>query len=123
MRRSLTLASGLLLLVLLVALWQQKSLPAPIPLTPRLTGEPEYCLTCHSYLPEISPSHPVEVFGCVLCHGGERLALETDLAHSTLRGGKNPSDLNVVSQSCGGSNCLRAASGRSTVWIAIRAPK
>ncbi len=44
-------------------------------------------------------------FGCVTCHGGERLALDADLAHSTMRGGANPSDLSVVEASCGGSSC------------------
>ena len=77
----------------------------PIALVPTLTGQVEYCLTCHADLPEISPSHPVAAFGCVLCHGGERLALEADLAHSSMRGGKNPSDLSVVEESCGGSEC------------------
>ena len=77
----------------------------PIALVPTLTGQVEYCLSCHADLPEISPSHPVETFGCVLCHGGERLALEADLAHSSMRGGKNPSDLSVVEDSCGGSDC------------------
>jgi hypothetical protein len=56
-------------------------------------------------LPEISPSHPVETFGCVLCHGGERLALDADLAHSTMRGGRNPSEFSVVEASCGGEQC------------------
>jgi hypothetical protein len=79
--------------------------PAPVELIPTLTGQPEYCLTCHSDLPEISSSHPVKQFGCVICHGGERLALNADLAHSTMRGGANPSDLTVVEQSCGGSQC------------------
>ena len=69
------------------------------------TGQVEYCLTCHSDLPQISKSHPVQIFGCVLCHGGERLALDTNLAHSTMRGGKNPSDFSVVQASCGGDNC------------------
>jgi len=41
----------------------------------------------------------------VSCHGGERLALDADLAHSTMRGGANPSDLSVAEISCGGSNC------------------
>ena len=43
----------------------------PVGITPTLTGQAEYCLTCHADLPEISQSHPVETFGCVLCHGGE----------------------------------------------------
>jgi hypothetical protein len=41
----------------------------------------------------------------VLCHGGERLALDANLAHSTMRGGKNPADFSVVQISCGGVNC------------------
>ncbi len=99
------LAAALLLLAALSALWRSTRSPEPVALTPSLTGETEYCLTCHTGLPEISHSHPVETFGCVRCHGGERLALEADLAHSTMRGGANPSDLKVVEQSCGGSEC------------------
>jgi mono/diheme cytochrome c family protein len=105
MRRSLALASAFLLATLLVTAWHEDHRPEPVALTPTLTGETEYCLTCHGDLPEISASHAVEVFGCVICHGGERLALDADLAHSTLRGGNNPSDLTVVEESCGGSTC------------------
>ena len=105
MRRLLTLSSFLFLLALLLVGWWNIRQPNPIELTPTLTGQPEYCLTCHADLPEISASHPVETFGCVSCHGGERLALDADLAHSTMRGGANPSDLSVVEASCGGSNC------------------
>jgi hypothetical protein len=105
MRRSIVIASGILLLALALAWWMNSRRPEPVTLIPTLTGQPEYCLTCHSDLQEISPSHPVETFGCVLCHGGERLALDADLAHSTMRGGRNPSDLSVVETSCGGSNC------------------
>ena len=105
MRPALLAASGLLFFTLLVVGWKQLHQPQPLALTPTLTGQVEYCLTCHSDLPEISPSHPVSAFGCVLCHGGERLSLEAGLAHSTLRGGKNPSDLAIVESSCGGSNC------------------
>ncbi len=105
MRRSLAFSALLLFAALLFAWWQSSRAPQPVALTPVLTGETEYCLTCHADLPEISPSHPVDVFGCVLCHGGERLALDPDLAHATLRGGANPSDLSVVEASCGGGNC------------------
>ncbi len=65
----------------------------------------EYCLTCHSDLAQISSSHPVKTFGCVICHGGEPLSLDAALAHSTMRGGTNPSDYAVVQASCGGDNC------------------
>ncbi|HEY5982095.1 MAG TPA: hypothetical protein VIU38_01365 [Anaerolineales bacterium] len=79
--------------------------PRPVELIPTLTQQPEYCLTCHAELEEISAAHPVKTFGCVVCHGGERLALDGDLAHSTMRGGANPSDFSVVEQSCGSEQC------------------
>ncbi len=85
--------------------WRQNQSLKPIAITTSITGKTEYCLTCHADIPEISPSHPVETFGCVLCHGGEPLALDADLAHSTMRGGSNPSDLSVVETSCGGEMC------------------
>jgi hypothetical protein len=105
MRRLILISSGILFLTMMAAWWLTSRQPEPVLLIPTLTGQPEYCLTCHSELPEISSSHPVKTFGCVICHGGERLALNADLAHSSMRGGANPSDLSVVQQSCGGSNC------------------
>ncbi|MFA5872647.1 MAG: hypothetical protein WC832_01660 [Anaerolineales bacterium] len=104
-RYFLLVASFSLLLGLLITAWQESRHPKPIALTPTLTGQVEYCLTCHADLAEISSSHPVNTFGCVLCHGGELLALDANLAHSTMRGGKNPSDFSVVLASCGGTNC------------------
>jgi hypothetical protein len=105
MKRTLTFASGLLLITLALVSWLNTRQPQPVELVPTLTGQTEYCLTCHSDVQEISSSHPIQTFGCVICHGGERLALDADLAHSTMRGGANPSDLSVVEMSCGGSNC------------------
>lgn len=94
-----------LLSVIAVAWWFAAQQPEPVSLVPTLTGEEEYCLTCHSDLPEISASHPIAAFGCVSCHGGERLALDAELAHSSMYGGGNPSSLAVVEQGCGGSEC------------------
>jgi hypothetical protein len=105
MLRRITAASALLLLVTLIGAWRLRQGPTPIALTPSLTGETEYCQTCHAELPEISSSHPVDTFGCVICHGGERLALDADLAHSSMRGGSNPADLAVAQASCGGGDC------------------
>ena len=105
MNRHFFIASFLLFLAAGFVFWQQNRNPKPIAITPSITGETEYCVTCHSDIPEISPSHPVETFGCVICHGGEALALDADLAHSTMRGGANPSDLSVVEASCGGEMC------------------
>jgi len=105
MKKILTFASGLLFLSLVFVSWMNSRGPKPVKLVPSLSDQPEYCITCHADVPEISASHPIETFGCVSCHGGERLALDADLAHSTMRGGANPSDLSVVEASCGGSNC------------------
>jgi hypothetical protein len=105
MRRLLPLFSFLFLLTILLVWWLDSRQPKAVKLIPTLTNQPEYCITCHTDLPEISASHPVKTFGCVRCHGGERLALDADLAHSTMRGGSNPSDLLVVEESCGGSDC------------------
>ena len=77
----------------------------PIALVPSLTGQPEYCLTCHEGIEEISPAHPTEVFGCVRCHGGQPLALDEQTAHAGLLGGRNPSTLDVVEAACGGTEC------------------
>ncbi len=105
MHRYFFLTSILLFFASGLVFWRQNQNPKPIAITPSITGKTEYCITCHADVPEISQSHPVETFGCVLCHGGEPLALDADLAHSAMRGGANPSDLSVVEASCGGEMC------------------
>lgn len=101
----LSVSSGFFLVALFIVWFMDSRQPKPIEIIPSVTGQPEYCVTCHADVPEISQSHSVESVGCVSCHGGERLALDEDLAHSTMRGGANPSDLSVVETSCGGSSC------------------
>lgn len=104
-RIRLLVAPGALFITVALAAILQNNSVQPRSITPTLTGQPEYCVSCHDDLPQISPSHPIESFGCVTCHGGEALALEAELAHSSLRGGANPSDLSVVERSCGGELC------------------
>ena len=81
---------------------------------PAATGRPERCLTCHQGIEEISPSHPVEAVGCVVCHGGQGLGLTKTQAHQGLRG-RNPSALDQARVSCGGGPDLagRCHAGRS----------
>jgi len=105
MNRQLTLASLALLLIIGLIVVRQAALPAPKSITPTLTQQPELCLTCHDGIEEVSAAHPTEAFGCVLCHGGNALALDKNLAHAGLRGGKNPADFSVVEVSCGGTQC------------------
>lgn len=108
-RFALPAAAVLLALALGWAAWYSRPVVTPLALQPSLTGQTEYCLTCHQGIEEISAAHPTDVFGCVTCHGGEPVALDADLAHSTLRGGANPSDLAVVKQNCGGTQCHAGA--------------
>ena len=107
MNSRLALAGAAIALALALgwAGWRSRATTAPVVLTPSRTGQPEYCLTCHQGIEEVSAAHPSAVYGCVRCHGGERLALDETLAHSTLRGGRNPSDFSVVEQNCGGEQC------------------
>ncbi|MFZ0927100.1 MAG: hypothetical protein WAN11_00765 [Syntrophobacteraceae bacterium] len=67
---------------------------------PAITGKIERCLTCHEGIEEISPSHPVDSFGCVICHGGDGLGVTEEIAHRGLIGGRNPSGLAVIDQTC-----------------------
>ena len=98
-----------LLLVSALAVIHQLNAPVARSITPTLTNKPELCLTCHDGIEEISPSHPIQSFGCVICHGGNALALDKNLAHAGMRGGKNPADFSVVETSCGGSQCHSGA--------------
>ncbi|MDX1764277.1 MAG: hypothetical protein R3231_08150 [bacterium] len=64
-------------------------------------GRRERCTSCHIGIEEISSAHPVETFGCTLCHGGDPLSVTLPAAHAGLIGGRNPSDFTVIDQSCG----------------------
>lgn len=74
-------------------------------LVPTQTGKAELCVVCHVGIEDISPSHSAQAIGCAVCHGGEPLALDADIAHATLRGGRNPSDPSVAALSCGQAGC------------------
>ncbi len=64
-------------------------------------GRRERCTSCHMGIEEISSAHPVDTFGCTLCHGGDPLSVTLPAAHAGLIGGRNPSDFAVIDQSCG----------------------
>src|SRR5512136_3364912 len=111
MDRRINVATLALLITSVFAVAYQLYTPTAKSITPTLTNQPELCLTCHDGIEEISPSHPVQTFGCVICHGGNALALDKNLAHTGLRGGKNPADFSVVEASCGGSQCHSGTAG------------
>lgn len=64
----------------------------------------ERCLTCHLGIEDISKSHPNDVFGCVVCHGGVGAELTVEGAHRGLRGGGNPATLDLAQISCAAGN-------------------
>ena len=109
MRPASLFVSFSLLVILVYAAWKENNRPNALALTPTLTGRVEYCVTCHQDLPEISASHPLQAFGCVICHGGDGLALDKNQAHREMYGGANPAALNVVETACGGETCHSGA--------------
>jgi hypothetical protein len=82
-----------------------KAQPHIITLIPQQTNKSELCLTCHTGIEDISPSHPAEAIGCVMCHGGDPLSLDADRAHAGMYGRRNPGDLSVAQQACGQPQC------------------
>ena len=81
----------------------QKRKPEIIEVRPfgRTSSPPEWCVTCHYGIEDLSASHPNSVFGCVVCHGGNGSDLTVKGAHAGLRGGRNPARLDLASLSCG----------------------
>ena len=72
----------------------------------------EKCLTCHDGVEQISAFHPVNKFGCTICHRGNGDSTLKAEAHKSLlygqnsQGGhRNPSNFRVVDKSCGISGC------------------
>jgi hypothetical protein len=89
---------------------------APAPAAPR--PEDASCTACHAGIEDM---HPWEPLGCVQCHGGDGTRADKESAHVRARLGlpgdervlepgfdppavrfRNPSDLRVVDQTCGG---------------------
>ena len=93
------LIGGLGIALVGVMLLMQLQRPTIIALTPRLTGQTEYCLTCHTGIEDISASHTTADFGCVLCHGGDGQSIDEATAHQGMV--TNPSSLDNAQQYCG----------------------
>jgi hypothetical protein len=61
------------------------------------------CMLCHESQEDPSPSHPVNVLGCSICHLGNPFAREKDRAHIGLV--LNPGDLKFARLACGKGGC------------------
>lgn len=86
----LIVASSLITLVFLYTKIQK-----PLP----LRASPDQCMSCHSDYGSLDKAHPIEIFGCASCHGGNKYASEKEEAHLNII--KNPSQLEHVDRACG----------------------
>lgn len=57
----------------------------------------DYCSVCHKGIEQISENHK---FNCVDCHGGNSSSKDKKIAHEGMKGGKNPSDMSIVNETC-----------------------
>ncbi len=62
-------------------------------------SSPDQCMSCHSDYESLDESHPIEVFGCASCHGGNKFATIKEDAHLNIV--KNPSRLEHADKFCG----------------------
>ncbi len=62
-------------------------------------SSPDQCMSCHSSTTNMDKSHPIEVFGCFKCHGGNRYATNKKDAHRGVV--LNPSRLEYANRFCG----------------------
>ncbi len=94
-----------LLLVLLIAfalVMKENMTSRPEQLAVTTTGKVEMCLTCHT-TEKLDAAHDSKVLGCSVCHLGDAMAIDKDVAHVGIV--KNPGDLRVVEKTCGVEGC------------------
>lgn len=102
------------------AMWMSKELiekvltidDANLPNTEKRGVKVEKCLTCHDGVEQISAFHPIDTFGCTICHGSDKPeSLIKKEAHAnmisarSMKGQRNPSNLRILEKSCGTTGC------------------
>lgn len=76
--------------------------------------ERDSCLKCHSNIEKISQNHDLS---CVDCHSGNNRAKDKDTAHKDMIGGKNPSDISVVHNTCQKCHDYQVKRVKSTIML------
>ncbi|WP_025209218.1 hypothetical protein [Hippea sp. KM1] len=66
--------------------------------TNRPAPKVDSCLNCHSDIKDVGRSHPISVFGCAKCHGGNKYATTKDEAHRGMV--LNPASLKNAKKYC-----------------------
>ena len=90
---ALLVIAGVLVLIFAKERFREKEEGAPI----------DNCTLCHQPQGDPSPSHPVRVIGCSICHLGNPFAREEKRAHLGLV--LNPGSLKVARLTCGRRGC------------------
>ena len=103
-----------------MGMWMEKELvekvlnidDAKLPNTEKRGVIKENCLTCHDGVEQISAFHPIDTYGCTICHGSDMPeSLIKEEAHKnmisarSMKGQRNPSNLRILEKSCGVSGC------------------
>jgi hypothetical protein len=85
---------------------------AKLPNTEKRGVVVEKCLTCHDGVEQISAFHPIDTYGCTICHGSDKPdsllkaeAHKNMISSRSMKGQRNPSNLRILEQSCGTSGC------------------
>ncbi len=104
MKKTLTLASGSLLLALAFSWWWTSRQPSPVELIPTLTGQPDTASLAMRTFPRSARHIQRHLWMCDLSWRGTS---RPECGHGSQHHARrcNPSDLSVSGISCGGSNC------------------
>jgi hypothetical protein len=70
------------------------------------------CVKCHSGIEAVSATHD---FDCGDCHEGDSKAMDPDMAHKDMLGGKNPASAQVWDETCGVCHEFQLKRVKSTI--------
>ena len=71
--------------------------------SPKIRGQYESCLFCHTDVKGFTQAHRPQVVGCYSCHGGNPFSTDKKQAHKGMK--LIPGNLADASQSCGTAQC------------------
>jgi len=92
--RSLAFSVTLILSLFITAIVLYRDIQKPT----IVPTKPDQCMSCHANTTDMDSSHPMEIFGCYKCHGGNKFATSKKEAHSGMV--INPSRLGYADRFC-----------------------
>ena len=94
MRISLLFRILVVVSTLIILLYMYQNIQKP----QTVVSTPDQCMSCHSNYGSLDTSHPIEVFGCAKCHGGNKFSTDKNSAHEGIV--NNPSRLEHTDRFC-----------------------